>query len=452
MKIVLVGFRGTGKTSVGRTLAARLRVPFIDTDEAIERRTGMAIPQIFGDVGEQHFRMLEREIIASLRHAEGVISTGGGAVLDPANVEDLRWNATIVLLTADPGIIEERIAGSDRPGLTDLTAADEIRALLSRRREAYLGAADICIDTGTIGVERAAEIICHHLEGHTDPTHHQERSDLLRTLDLQDLRHLIDRDPAVRVCGIVGNPCAHSRSPLLYNRLFRDYGMHYYYARFCCPGVDTIIRLADLLPVKGLSITIPFKVDLLRRLDEVDRHAGAIGAVNTVVKCAGRLYGYNTDWLGIRTPLLHRRGERAVVLGAGGAAAAAVYALISLDMEVLILNRTPDAARMLAERFGCGWGSLDTFNGSDVDVIVQATSVGMEPDTGSLLAPHQLRRGTTVFDLVYTPPRTPLIRAAEAAGCETIPGTEMFVHQAVEQFRLITGISVSPARVREILA
>jgi shikimate 5-dehydrogenase len=140
-----------------------------------------------------------------------------------------------------------------------------------------------------------------------------------------------------------------------------------------------------------------------------------------------------------------------VVLGAGGAAAAAAYALVSLDMDVTVLARTPDAARRLAERFGCRWGGLEEFRGSDTDVVVHATPVGMEPDTRSLLAPRDLRAGMTIFDLVYTPPETPLIRAAKEAGCETIPGTEMFVHQAVEQFRLITGIAVSPALVREML-
>jgi len=116
-----------------------------------------------------------------------------------------------------------------------------------------------------------------------------------------------------------------------------------------------------------------------------------------------------------------------------------------------VLVRTPDAARRLAERFTCRWGGLDEFRGSDADVVVHATPVGMEPDTRSLLSASDFRAGTTVFDLVYTPPETPLIRAAKEAGCETIPGTEMFVHQAVAQFRLMTGIAVTPELVREML-
>ncbi|WP_292727642.1 shikimate dehydrogenase [Methanoculleus sp.] len=454
MKVVLTGFRGTGKTSVGRILANHLGLPFFDTDALVERRAGISIPEIFRRAGEAHFRALEREAIASLRAAEGVISTGGGAVCDPANVADLRWHGTVFLLSAAPGIIYERIAGSDRPGLTGLPPAEEVRTLLARRKEAYLGAADACIDTGTRPPREVADIILRQIGGETgiSPDEKRERDGLLERFDLAALRETIDRNPDLRVCGIAGNPCAHSKSPLLYNRLFAHFGLHYHYTRFEWPDAETIVRLANLLPVKGLSVTIPFKADVMRHLDEVDEHAAAIGATNTVVRCGGRSYGHNTDWLGVRAPLVHRHGARAVVLGAGGAAAAAVYALLSLDMDVTVLARTPDAAKGLAGRFNCRWGTLEEFKGSDADVVVHATPVGMEPDTRSLLAPCDLEQKTTVFDLVYTPPETPLIRAAREAGCETIPGTEMFVHQAAEQFRLITGITVSPALVREMLA
>ena len=449
MKIVLVGFRGTGKTSVGRLLAERLALPFFDTDTLIERRAGVSIPDIFGRHGEAHFRALEREVVASLRDAEGIISTGGGVVLDPANVADLRRDGRVFLLSAPPDVIQERIAGSDRPGLTNLPPAEEVQALLAARKEAYIGAADVCIDTGRRTPGEVADMVLR--EAGISGDEKSERNTLLERFALADIGDMVDRDPGLMVCAIAGNPCAHSKSPLLYNRLFARFGMRYHYTRFEWPDAGAIVRLASLLPTKGLSVTIPFKADVMRHLDLVDSHAAAIGAVNTVVRCGGRMYGHNTDWLGVRAPLAHRRGGRAVVLGAGGAAAAAVYALLSLDMDVTVLARTPDAARRLAERFTCRWGGLDEFRGSDADVVVHATPVGMEPDTRSLLSASDFRAGTTVFDLVYTPPETPLIRAAKEAGCETIPGTEMFVHQAVAQFRLMTGIAVTPELVREML-
>ncbi len=450
MKIVLTGFRGTGKTSVGQIVAGQLGLPFHDTDALVEHRAGISIPEIFWQHGEAHFRTLEQEVIASLRDAEGVISTGGGAVMDPANVANLRWRGKVYLLSAPPGVILERIAESDRPGLTDLSPAEEVRALLAARKEAYIGAADACIDTGGRTPGEVAKAILR--PAGIPPVEKVERDLLLEQFGLLDIKEMVDRDPDLMVCAIAGNPCAHSKSPLLYNRLFTHYGMRYHYTRLEWPDAGAIVRLASLLPIKGLSVTIPFKTDVMRYIDEVDGHAAAIGAVNTVIRCGGRIYGYNTDWLGVRAPLIHRRGGRAVVLGAGGAAAAAVYALLSLDMDVTVLARAPGAAQRLAERFNCRWGGLDEFGGRDADVVVHATPVGMEPDNRSLLAAGDLECGTTVFDLVYTPPETPLIRMAREAGCETIPGTEMFVHQAVAQFQLMTGIAVTPALVREMLS
>ena len=448
-KIVLAGFRGTGKTSVGQILAERLGVSFFDADALIERRAGMTIPEIFRRRGEAGFRDLERGVIASLRDANGVISTGGGAVCNPENVADLRWRGTVILLTAPPDVIRDRITGSDRPELTDLPPAEEVRALLERRKEAYLGAADACIDTGRRTPEEIADLILQDDTISSAAMH--ERDVLLERFGLSELKSMVAHDPELRVCGIAGNPCAHSRSPLIYNRLFAHFGMRYHYTSIEWPDVGEIVRLASLLPTKGLSVTIPFKTDVMRHVDEVDDHAAAIGAVNTVVRCGDRLYGYNTDWIGVRTPLAHRRGERAVVLGAGGAAAAAAYALMSLDMDVSILARRPDAARRLAERFRCRWGALKDFRESGADVVVDATPVGMDPDTRALLGPDDLEPGMTIFDLVYTPPETPLIRAAKRAGCEVIPGTEMFIHQAVAQFQLMTGIAVTPALIRGML-
>ncbi len=205
------------------------------------------------------------------------------------------------------------------------------------------------------------------------------------------------------------------------------------------------------LGVRGLSVTIPFKEEVMGYLDEIDEDARAIGAVNTVVQCGGVLHGYNTDWLGIRAPLADLRGSRAAVLGAGGAASAAVYALRSLEMEVTVLARTREKADRLASRFGCRAGPLASFRDLDPDVVVNATPVGMHPDHSSLLAAEDLREGMTVFDLVYTPPETPLISLARRAGCRVIHGTEMFIHQAREQFMHVTGIQVPEALIRELV-
>jgi len=200
-------------------------------------------------------------------------------------------------------------------------------------------------------------------------------------------------------------------------------------------------------------VTIPFKTAIIDQIDEVEEHAAEqIGAVNTVVFSHGSAIGYNTDWLGIRKPLVSKKGKKAVLLGAGGVAAAAAFALTDLDMEVTILNRTPEKAHALAERFGCASAPWDAFDQIKPDVVVNATPLGMQPDTQSPLKKEQLNKEMTVFDLVYTPPVTPLVAAARQVGCQTITGTEVFVQQAREQFYIFFGIDVPETVIRELVA
>ncbi len=459
MRIILTGFRGTGKTTAGEILAGRLGLPFLDTDRIIEERAEKKIPAIFRERGEPGFREMEREVIASLPPDGVVVGTGGGAVLDPVNVERLRRGSLVFLLQAGEETIARRIVGSDRPSLTGKPPAEEVGVLLRERQPAYLRAADFCIDTGkrpSAGV--AGEILRIMGEGPTSTLSRQAGMQFLGRLPLPETdRAALESRSGWKgkrlpgLCAIAGYPCSHSKSPALWNSLFARYGLPYLYTSFEWPDIGELIQAVRDLGVRGLSVTIPFKETVIPHLDGVDPDARAIGAVNTVVQCGGVLRGSNTDWLGIRAPLEDRAGARAVVLGAGGAAAAAVYALRSLGMEVTILNRTPEKAGVLAERSGCRAAPLSTFRDLRPEVVVNATPVGMHPDRSSLLAAEDLEEGMTVFDLVYTPPETPLLALARRAGCRVIPGTEMFIHQAREQFFHVTGIRVPEAIVRELV-
>ena len=269
---------------------------------------------------------------------------------------------------------------------------------------------------------------------------------------LEDILTGPDRNPRTRIMGVAGYPCAHSRSPKLFNALFDFYHLDCHYTWFEDPELDEILNIAKMIDAKGLSVTIPFKHDVIEYLDEIDEHAAQeIGAVNTVVFACGTTIGYNTDWLGVRKPLVSMKGSKAVLLGAGGVAAGAAYALTDLDMDVTILNRTPENAKRLAERFGCSWGSWDEFDRIKPDLVVNATPLGMQPDIRNPLRVDQLHKDMTVFDLVYTPPVTPLIEAARAQGCRTITGIEMFIGQAREQFYLFFGIDVPVEKVRELV-
>jgi shikimate dehydrogenase len=447
VKVVLIGYRGAGKTTVGKMIARRLSLPFLDTDVLIEEVTGMPIPAIFASAGEAAFRSLEREVIASLADFFGVIATGGGAVLDPENVRSLRRGGTIVLLEAGPEEVLTRVAGSDRPPLTGLPPEDEVRALLQMRRPFYLAAADICVRTGGRSPDMVADDVVSRLAGRRDPVSLPPGF----SLPPGEAERLAAPGPATGLYGIAGHPALHSRSPLLYNALFAMYGMDARYTFFDHPDFAAVLGTARSLGVRGLSVTIPHKEAALAAADEADGHAAAIGAANTLVLCGDHVRASNTDWTGVRRPLEGVAAERAVVLGAGGAAAAAVYALQSLGYRVTVLARDAGKAECLATRFGCEAGSLDDFGRVRPEVVVHATPVGMGGDPRSLIAPEDLGPGMTVFDLVYTPKETPLLRTAAARGCRTIPGTEMFVYQACEQFLHMTGIRVEDRTVREVL-
>ncbi|MCK9632699.1 MAG: shikimate dehydrogenase [Methanoregula sp.] len=461
-RIVLTGYRGTGKTEIGKQLAQQNGVPFLDTDTLIEQETGRSIPDIFHEDGEERFRAIEREVIASLPPADVVIGTGGGAVVDPKNMEHLRKDSTLVLLTADIDTIERRILHSSRPPLTNLPMRKEIAEMMDRRRQHYHAASDFYLDTSdTTPADAAGKIASMLKTGVATAAARAEgltffRSGRLSAPVLQRLEEILKNppaDPQMRILGVAGYPCAHSRGPRLFNALFREFGLNNYYTFFEDPELDQIMTVARSLDVKGLSVTIPFKQDVIPFLDEVDEHAAQqIGAVNTVVFACGSAIGYNTDWLGIRKPLVGMKGAKAVLLGAGGGASAAAYALVDLDMDVTILNRTPAKAKELAQRAGCRWAAWDAFDSIRPDLVVNTTPLGMEPDTRSPLTEEQLYPDLTVYDLVYTPPITPLIERARAKGCTTITGTGMFVEQAREQFYLWFGIDLPEETLRKYIA
>jgi shikimate dehydrogenase len=460
-RIVLTGYRGTGKTEIGKILASRLNVPFIDTDDMVETKTGRSIPDIFHYDGEERFRSIEREVVASLPPADVIVGTGGGVVTDPENMKHLRRDSTLVLLFADIDTIEKRLLQKPRPPLTSLPLHEEIAAMLDRRRQNYYASADFCMDTSGTSPALAGERILALLKTGV-PLEKQRKTALaffktgrippIPQKKLEDILVGTDHNPTTRIMGVAGYPCAHSLSPGLFNALIDLYHLDYFYTWFEDPELDEIIDVARAIDAKGLSVTIPFKRDVIEYIDEIDEHAAQqIGAVNTVVFSCGTAIGYNTDWLGVRKPLVSMKGAKAVLLGAGGVAAGAAYALCDLAMDVTILNRTPDNAKALAERFGCRWGTWDEFDRIKPDLVVNATPLGMQPDTQNPLREDQLHKDMTVFDLVYTPPVTPLIEAARAKGCITITGSEMFIEQAREQFYLFFGIDVPVEDVRRLV-
>lgn len=246
-----------------------------------------------------------------------------------------------------------------------------------------------------------------------------------------------------KVFGVVADPVAHSRSPQIHNRAFQAKRIDAVYLPFRVPALDLgdWMKLAKGLPVAGFSVTIPHKQKILRHLDIVDPLARRIGAVNTVWRKGGKWRGTNTDVAGILRPLEQRvRLPKLNVLlaGYGGAARAAAFALRDAGAQVTITGRQAGRAEGLARVVGAGALQFAEAQRRSFDVLINATPVGMHPKTDESVFKGAIP-ARLVFDMVYNPHETLLLRKASEQGCEIIHGREMFLEQAAEQFEIWTG-------------
>jgi shikimate dehydrogenase len=247
------------------------------------------------------------------------------------------------------------------------------------------------------------------------------------------------------VFGLVGRPVGHSVSPAMHNAAFDATLVDAVYVPFAARDVADFKIFAEALGVAGASITTPFKPAILREADQADEPARQCGAANTLLIDDGRWVARNADIDGFLRPLdargIELRGARCAVLGTGGAARAVVVALTERGARVTVYGRREDGAREVA---GLGQGCAARVGHprpGTFDLLVNATPVGMWPEVdASAVEPSVLSEGGIVYDLVYNPEKTVLLRQAEAAGCAVIPGLEMLIAQAGRQFEWWTGI------------
>lgn len=247
---------------------------------------------------------------------------------------------------------------------------------------------------------------------------------------------------ATELCAIIGNPIRHSLSPAVHNAAFEHLGLDYVFMAFRVEQLKEAVKGIAALGVKGVSVTIPHKVEVMGCLDEIEPVARRIGAVNTIVYRDGKLIGYNTDWSGAMKALegkIELQGKTAVVLGAGGAARAIAFGLREKGAEPVILNRTVSRAEVLASALRCRGGGIELIDRLSFDLVINATSVGMSPHAENTPLDKAMLKDVLVFDTVYNPLKTRLISEAEENGCPTVTGLEMFVNQAAMQFELWTG-------------
>ncbi|MGQ9653310.1 MAG: shikimate dehydrogenase [Thermodesulfobacteriota bacterium] len=257
----------------------------------------------------------------------------------------------------------------------------------------------------------------------------------------------------VEVFALFGDPVAHSLSPVMHNFAFEEMGLTARYVPFRVVDLGAAIQGVRGLNIKGVSITIPFKTEVLGHLDEVDGGARRIGAVNTIVNRGGRLWGFNTDWIGLVTELrqwMEIKGKTFAILGAGGAARAAIFGVMSHGGIPLVLSRRAEKGKRVASEFGCRTLPLSEIHEVEADCLINATPVGMVPDAElSPLHGVDLARFHLVMDVIYNPFKTRLLKDAERAGCLVVPGVGMFVHQGAEQIRLWTGMEPPRDRMRD---
>lgn len=266
---------------------------------------------------------------------------------------------------------------------------------------------------------------------------------------LRDLYRIESVDRPTRIYGVGGNPVTQSLSPLMMNAAFRRETVNGVFLPLHAKSVIDLLNCIREVPVHGVSITMPYKQEILEHLDNTDPLTTKIGACNTVVRTQdGKLFGFNTDVAGVLRPLearLHIPGAKILIVGAGGAARAAVFGLKDRGAEVYITNRTLEHGQKLARQAKAHYIKRADLKKQQFDVIINATPVGMTNPKDSPLNADELN-AKVVFDMVYQR-ETRLLRMAREKNIPVISGEEMFVHQGARQFEIWTA---KPAPVNEM--
>jgi 3-dehydroquinate dehydratase/shikimate dehydrogenase len=282
--------------------------------------------------------------------------------------------------------------------------------------------------------------------------------------ELRNLYRFNKVSKSTRVFGVIGDPIAHSKSPLIHNAAFRRLGLDAVYLPLRIPPdvLQESITEFDHLNMNGYSVTIPHKEGILQCCDAVEESADLIGAANTLYRRDGKWIAANTDApAAIETIQNALRasggipdlvGRKVLILGAGGVARAVGYALQQAGAAVTLTNRSRDRGRALALELSCQFVSWENRGAESCEILVNCTSVGMHPNLDDTpFEPHWLGDSTLVFDTIYNPEQTLLLKQAKERGCRTVSGIEMFIRQAARQFELFTGVPAPVEYMTETL-
>ena len=245
------------------------------------------------------------------------------------------------------------------------------------------------------------------------------------------------------VC-LIGKPAKHSLSPVMHNAGYKTANLNYVYLAFEPENLKKTVDGFKEIGVSGFNVTMPFKEDIIKHLDRIDSTAKRIGAVNTVVNENGMLKGYNTDGLGAVEALkkvTQIKNKKILILGAGGAGKAITFYLKEEGADITLSDRTDLKAIKLAKYAGVNSVPLNQIKSlEEFDVLINASPCGMKPHINATpISPALLRRELVVFDIVYEPKETALLKEAKKRGCKTINGIEMLLEQGYIGFKLFTG-------------
>ena len=277
--------------------------------------------------------------------------------------------------------------------------------------------------------------------------------------ELSSIYHFKKTNKETKLYGVIGNPVSHSMSPAIHNSSFMEKGLNSVYVPMKVLDIETFIKDFRKMDFRGFSVTIPHKESILPFLDDIDPVAGKIGAINTIVNQDGKLTGYNTDCMaavkgledGLKGENGALKGKKVAIIGAGGAARAIAFGLKEKGCNITLYNRTLERAKRLSNDVGCKFSRFEEISELNTDVLINSTSIGMFPNVEESPVPKAvLKANMVVFDAVYNPIETRLLKDAEERGCHTVNGLTMFINQAAEQFRLWTGIEPSVELMKKV--
>lgn len=380
----------------------------------------------------------------------------GQAIALGAEYVDVEWKAerrdlprnprsTLVLSHHDfggmprdlPGVM--RAMAGEQAGIVKIAVTPErLRDCVTLREASRIEAPHVVLAMGPAGL---VSRLCPHLFGSLWTYGGSAAPGQMPAADLHRVYRVGRQSAATALYAVAGAPLGHSASPAMHNAAFAALGLDAVYVPLETDDADELLEVAAAMGLAGASVTAPLKTGMFSRVPNHDDLSSAIGALNTIRRGPSAWEGRNFDVAGFLSPLLRRNQpldrRRAVVVGAGGAARTALWALRSVGAQVEVAARRRDCGQALAAEFGAGVATWPPAPGWDL--LVNTTPVGTWPDTGAIPIDADAVRGAVVYDLIYNPEETMLLSVAKAHGAETIGGLEMLVGQACHQFEWWTG-------------